>query len=164
MESRFSIGPTNRTYQLEIMTILESRDRVEKSKIPVWVRAADYNLDYTNLISTLIVFSSKEDQWRIWVRQDGPEVGCSLEGVIGFDDSIRYFKHLLRTKEIQLSKDKIRAILRLHAMVTTFWRWANEDPASPDDGGPDWELYVIEHTYFEKIRKQAQYALSLLKK
>lgn len=149
---------------MKTMTILESRDCVQKNKIPVWDQAGDYSLNYPDLVTTLIVLSSKEDQLRIWVRQEGPEVDCSLESVIGFDDTLSYLKHLLRTKEVELSDDKIKAILRLHAMVTTFWRRAISDPASPEGDGPEWELYVIEHPYFEKIRKQAQHALSLLKK
>lgn len=134
-----------------------------KIKIPIWENLKDYPEELEFVVDSLLGFADRSFQLRIWTLGEGPEVDSHYESMLNFDDDINYLKYLIRRKEIHLTQEQIRAILRVHAMFNTFDRnaWAG------DDVPKDWRgsnLYIIYHPYWIKLSKQAEYALSLLKK
>lgn len=114
------------------------------------------------IVDHLSAFADRHYQLRVWCYAVGPEVDFYEEALLSFKDVLPYLKKLIRTGEIQLSREQIKAILRIEVMLDTFERnaWGDHVPT-------DWEgehLYIINHPYWIKISEQAQYALSLLKR
>jgi hypothetical protein len=135
---------------------------MEKNKIPIWENVKDFSCDLQSLAEDLLAFSDKDYQLRVWYRAEGPEVDWYDEALLSFDTTIDWFKSAVRTGELKLSKAQVKAILRLHIMLSHFERtgpW-NDCPV----GGAEEQLFIIEQPYWDKIRKQAKYAFSLLKK
>lgn len=134
---------------------------MEKNKIPIWENTKFYSLKQPSLLGTILAISNRDFQIRVWAKALGPEMDWYTECMVGFDGDIEVFKSFLRDRVFVLTKKQVKAVLRLHAMCLHFDRHldAKEIPQ-------DWyesEMYIIDHPYFEKIRKQAQYALSLFR-
>ena len=85
------------------------------------------------------------------------------ESALSFDYEISWFKKNIRDGSLKLDPEQIKTILRVHAMWLHFVHLILEDPNCPDDES-GMETYQFNHPYWEKICKQAQYALSLIEK
>lgn len=135
---------------------------MEKNKIPIWENYNHYLPEMKFLIGNLLAISDRDYQMRVWANQLGPEVDCYNETLYAFESSIDYFKSLIREKKIRLNTQQVKAIVRIYAMWFCFERKVEKEKI-PEE----WiyrEMYIIDHPYWNKIRRQAQYALSLLKK
>lgn len=132
---------------------------MEKNKIPIWERKKDYPADLDFLVSHLLAISDRDYQLRVWCRAEGPEVDWYSERMLDFETGMDYFKSLLRNGKTSLNPSQVKAILRVYVMTLHFDNIPEELPE-------DWteqQLYIINHPYWQKIQRQAEYALSLLK-
>lgn len=136
---------------------------MEKNKIPIWENYDRYLPELNFMMASLIGVSDREYQVRVWLNRIGEEVDWRSESALCFDDEISWFKKILRDGTIKLNSDQIKAILRVHAMWLRFVRLMLKDPDCPKDERGE-EIYQLNHPYWEKICKQAQYALSLIEK
>jgi hypothetical protein len=136
---------------------------LEKNKIPIWENYGRYRNDLDFIVGSLIAVSDRDYQLRVWYRSEGPEVDWRTESALSFDPQIAWFKKIVRDGTIQLSPAQIKGILRVNVMWSRFNRMMLNDPNCPEDELAT-ELYKINHPYWEKVRKQAQYALSLIQK
>jgi hypothetical protein len=132
----------------------------KRNRIPIWDLAKHYPENIRNLAQSLIAISNKEYQISIWVRGEGPEHDFYYECELQFDDEIEFFKKDIRSGELKLSPEQIKAIIRVHVMMDHFDRlpWSFKLP-----NNPYYHLYIINHPYWQKVRKQAAHALELLK-
>lgn len=133
-----------------------------KNKIPIWDNYDRYLSKISeNLIVSLIKASDREYQMRVWIRGEGPEMDDSHEASLCFDDDIDWFKRVLRRGELMLSCDQVKAILRVHVLWNRFdWKMQKERNVPKD--WLEGELYMFNHPSWEKVCKQAEYALSLI--
>lgn len=132
-----------------------------KNKIPIWENLKDYPEELKFVVSSLLGFADRCFQLRIWTLGEGPEIDSHYDSMLNFDDDISYLKYLIRRKEVRLTQEQIRAILRVHAMHNTFDR--NLCEKDLPKGWISRHMYIINHPYWIKLSKQAQYALSLLR-
>lgn len=135
-----------------------------KIKAPKWESYKDYPKDYELWVCRLISFSDKDYQLRVWHRCEGPEVDWYDESFISFDNLIEFLKDDIRKgKPIYFNVEQMKALLRLHAMLSRFTDMDDPDFRKIVDGA-DKQLYIINHPYFAKIRTHAEYTLSLMHK
>lgn len=135
---------------------------MEKNKIPIWENYDRYLPETEFLLGNLLAISDRDYQVRVWANQLGPEVDCYNETLYSFESSIDCFKSLIREKKIQLSAKQIKAVIRIFAMWFCFERKLEKEKI-PEEW-IDREMYIIDHPYWDKMRRQAQYALHLLKR
>jgi len=114
------------------------------------------------VIDFLSTLADEAYQLRVWGGAEGPEVDWYDETIDLFDTQIDFFKNDLRHGVISLSKEQIKAVLRVLVMINHFERRLVPWGESPD-GWCEEQLFVIEQPYWQKVRKQAAHALSLLK-
>jgi hypothetical protein len=132
---------------------------MRKNKIPIWDNKKDYPADLEFIVSSLLAISDREYQMRIWYKADGPEVDWYSECLLSFETGMDYFKTLLREGKTTLNPLQVKAILRVYVMARHFDNIHEDIPK-------DWteqQLYIINHPYWQKVRKQAAHTLSLLK-
>ncbi len=132
---------------------------MERNKIPIWENKKDYPSYLDFLVSHLLAISDREYQLRVWCKAEGPEVDWYSERMLSFEAGMDYFKNLLRNGKTSLNSSQVKAILRVYVMTLHFDNIPEELPE-------DWteqQLYIINHPYWQKIQRQAEYALSLLK-
>ncbi len=128
---------------------------------PIWENKKFFRADLDFVVDDLLAISSREFQERIWVRAEGPEINWFEECFLSLEPPMDWLRYQIRKKEIVLSRVQIKAILRVWVM---FNRFCTQGGAPPE--GSSWEdeqLFYINHPYFDKIRKQADFALSLLR-
>jgi hypothetical protein len=133
-----------------------------KNKIPIWANFNDYPDIYARFVGDLIALSDKEYQLRVWYRIEGPEVDWQGETLEDFDLTIEFLKNDLRSKKITLTTAQIKALLRTHAMINKFERGDFTEYSKINDFCEQ-QLYIINHPYWNKIRKQAELALTLFR-
>jgi hypothetical protein len=133
-----------------------------KNKIPIWENYKDYPDEYQNIINHLLSISDKEYQLRVWYRVEGPEMYWSDECIDDFDLANEFLKNDLRNRKITLSPTQIKALLRIHAMMNTFERRDHTEYNKIKDFCEQ-QLHIINHPYWDKIRKQAEFALTLFR-
>ena len=132
-----------------------------KNKIPIWENKKLFLAELSFIITSLVAMSDKDYQSRIWHRAEGPEVDWYHESILTFDYEVEYFRELVRNGGLKLTKEQIKSILRVSIMSNRFKRLLNaiEKPKVWKDE----QLFIINHPYMEKIRRQAQQALSLIR-
>lgn len=111
------------------------------------------------IIRHLEHFSNREALYNYWIKGKGPGY---VEDTLTWSDGYPYFKQLVRTKEITLTKDQVRAIMKIDVMINTLDRALMKSHA-PEDYC-EYHLYILNHPYCTKLIQQAKYALSLLTK
>lgn len=134
-----------------------------RNKIPIWENKKDYSADIDVIACSLLTISDREYQLRVWYRAEGPEVDWFEECLLNFDTEMDSFRHLLRKGETSLEPSQVRAILRVHIMTSHFCSILSRERENMPKGWSDGQLYIINHPYWQKMQKQAAYALSLLK-
>lgn len=143
------------------ISILISGVTVAKSKIPIWDNLKDCDDKLRGLLEEILILSDKDFQIRVWYRAEGPEMSWYDEFCLNFDYSIEFFKKNLREKKIILSPEQIKAILRVYVMHCHFANLPDPNYSKITDFA-ERHLYIINHPYWEKIRKKADDALKLL--
>ncbi|MEQ1664386.1 MAG: hypothetical protein ABL927_03320 [Bdellovibrionales bacterium] len=133
-----------------------------KNKIPIWENFKDYPEVYSYIISTLLPISDKEYQLRVWYNAKGPEMHWSDECIDDFDLFNELLKNDLRNKKITLTSIQIKTLLRIHAMMNKFERRDFTEQNKINDFC-ERQLLVINHPYWDKIRKRAKFALTLFR-
>jgi hypothetical protein len=113
------------------------------------------------IVKSLIAISSRDYQLMTWYRNEGDKSDDYEERAQNFEADIDYFKDLLRKMKIQMEPVQIRAVLRVHVMILHFDEILSQESLPTEHSRL--QLYIIEHPYWMKIRKQATDALSLLK-
>lgn len=135
---------------------------MENNKVPIWENYKNYLPEVKFLVECLLAISDRDFQVRVWANASGPEVDWYAECMLTFNDRIDYFKTLLKEKNLHLNAEQIKAILRVYVMGVCFER--RLDPKKIPKEWTASEMYIINHPYWEKVRKQAQRALQLLEK
>ena len=134
---------------------------MSKIKIPIWDNAYDFPEELEDVGLMLLSLSDRDHQVRVWAKAEGPEVQWFGEAFFNVELQTQYFKNDIRNCEIKLSKEQIKAILRIEIMFKHFDRLP-ESRTFPDDFH-ERQMAIIDHPYFEKIRKRAAYAASLIR-
>lgn len=132
---------------------------MEKNEIPIWENKKDYPSYLDFIVSHLLAISDRDFQLRIWCRTEGPEIDWYSERMLTFEAGMDYFKTLLREGKTSLNPLQVKAILRVQVMSRYFDNIHEENLE-------DWteqQLHIVNHPYWQKVRKQAAHALSLLK-
>ncbi len=111
------------------------------------------------MIHQLNHFSDKDILFDCWLNGKGPGY---YEDSLTWGDAYPYFKTLVRDKELELTKEQIKSILRIDVMINTFDRILNRSEVPCDWDGE--HQYILNHPYWIKTMAQAKYALSLLNK
>jgi len=131
--------------------------------MPIWGKLKDYPEDIEGVVFSLLSRSDKDYQIRVWALAEGPEVDWYDESSLNFDNHIEFFKKDIRVGKVSLRCEQVKAILRVHVMCNHFEQ--NLMYKVPENTPwTDEQLLIINHPYWDKIRKQATYALSLIRK
>lgn len=134
---------------------------MSKIKIPIWDNVLDFPIELENLGLMLLAVSDRNYQVRVWANAEGPEVEWFGEAFFDVELQTKYFKEEIRSGEIKPSREQIKAILRILIMFRRLDR-SPEFRTLPDDYYAR-EMAIIDNPYFEKIRKRAAYAASLIR-
>ena len=131
------------------------------TKIPIWLHALEFPKELENLGLMLLSVSSREYQVRVWAKEEGPEFQWFDESYFNVELQTDCFKSDIRKGKYKLTKEQIKAVLKVLVMYRLFDRKPKIKPFPEDHF--EAEMAIIDDPYFEKIRKQAAYAASLIK-
>lgn len=134
---------------------------MSKIKTPIWDNGLDFPEELEQVGLMLLSLADRDYQVRVWAKAEGPEAEWFDEAFFNVELQTKYFKEEIRSGKIKLSREQIRAVLSMLIMFRHFDRLP--DLKSLPDDPYEYQMFLIDHPYFEKIRKRAAYAASLIR-